>query len=169
MEFSNVARPASGLRTASTTWPSRPSTCTDTLYPCALHVSMVARAIVVAMASDRSLWARSWAFAEVARPQASADATETPAIRNAILDMGYTSLVRAAAGAACPHNRLLSRICISFRWLRPVMVSVHGPDRAGGIVRLISFKRSGHILGIAVACRRSIPERPVRIARINRG
>src|SRR6266852_1703541 len=88
MEFSNVARPALSWRTPSTTWPSRPSTCTDTLYPCALQVSIVTRAIVVAMASEMSLWARSWAFAEPARPQASADATETPAIRNAILDMG---------------------------------------------------------------------------------
>src|ERR1700730_5431390 len=103
MEFSNVARPASGLRTARTTWPLRRRRCTDTLYPSDFHVSIVTWAIVVAMASDRSLWARSWAFAEVARPQASAEASETPAIRNAILDMGYTSLVRAAADAACPH------------------------------------------------------------------
>src|SRR5215468_7573038 len=88
MEFSNVARPAFSLRTASTTWPSRPSTCTDTLYPCALQASIVARAIVVAMASDMSLWVGSWAFAEPAKPQASAEATETPAIRNAVLDMG---------------------------------------------------------------------------------
>src|SRR5262249_15492052 len=88
MEFSNVARPALSWRTPSTTWPSRPSTCTDTLYPCALQASIVARTIVVAMASERSLWARSWAFAEPARPQASAEATETPAIRNAVLDMG---------------------------------------------------------------------------------
>src|SRR5713101_355760 len=88
MEFSNVARPALSWRTPSTTWPSRPSTCTDTLYPCALQASIVARAIVVAMASDISLWVRSWAFAEPARPQTSAEATETPAIRNAILDMG---------------------------------------------------------------------------------
>src|SRR5215468_6622970 len=88
MEFSNVARPAFSLRTASTTWPSRPSTCTDTLYPCALQASIVARTIVVAMASDISLRARSWAFAEPTRPQASAEATETPAMRNAVLDMG---------------------------------------------------------------------------------
>src|SRR5215469_11933713 len=87
MEFSNVARPAFSLRTAITTCPSRPSTCTDTLYPCALQASIVARAIVVAMASDMSLWPRSWAFAEPPRPQASAAAIETPAIRNAVLDM----------------------------------------------------------------------------------
>src|SRR5215813_10402611 len=88
MEFSKVARPAFSLRTATTTCPSRPSTWTDTLYPCALQASIVARAIVVAMASDISLWARSWAFAETTRPQASAAAPEKPAIRNAILDMG---------------------------------------------------------------------------------
>src|SRR6266853_203966 len=88
MEFSKVARPALSWRTPSTTWPSRPSTCTDTLYPCALQASIVARAIVVAMASEMSLWPRSWAFAELTRPQASAETTETPAIRNAVLDMG---------------------------------------------------------------------------------
>src|SRR6266481_253170 len=85
MEFSNVARPALSWRTPSTSWPSRPSTCTDTLYPCALQASIVARAIVVAMASEMSLWPRSWAFAELTRPQASAETTE---IRNAVLDMG---------------------------------------------------------------------------------
>src|SRR5438552_3090004 len=48
--------------------------------------------MAVAMASDRSLWLTSWAFAGVARPKASADASESPAIAHAVLDMGRPPL-----------------------------------------------------------------------------
>ena len=78
MEFSIVAAPARLLRNPMITSPSRPSTCTDTLYPLPLQVSIAVWAMVVAMASEMSLWVMSWAFAAV---PASPDTSTRPAVR----------------------------------------------------------------------------------------
>src|SRR5215468_1995692 len=48
---------------------------------------MAVSAIVSAMADEMSLRATSWASAEPARPQANAAASESSAIRNAVLDI----------------------------------------------------------------------------------
>src|SRR5580704_15028812 len=60
---------------ATSTSPVRPTTCTDTLLPCAAQVWTAVCAIATAMGSVRSLWAASWAFAGAAAPQASASAS----------------------------------------------------------------------------------------------
>src|SRR6516225_4628325 len=51
--------------------------------------------MVVAMPSDKSLWARSCACAAGARPKASADTSEMPAARRKVLDMRTSQLAAA--------------------------------------------------------------------------
>src|SRR5258708_17452058 len=86
---------------------------------------MAVSAMVVAMASDRSLWLRTWAFAG-ARPKANADTSEMPAARYTMLDMRNLPVgSRLEARPRC-NTRSLTRICIRISRSEPPTLSA-GP------------------------------------------
>src|SRR6266853_6355762 len=101
MEFSSVCGPVLSPRMATMTSPLRPTTLADTLYPLVLQVATAVSAIVSAMAAEISLRATNWAFAEPAKLQTMAAASEIPAVRNAVLDMNGSPQITAASTAGC--------------------------------------------------------------------
>ncbi len=70
--FSIVCGEESSPCSCTITWPSRPTTVTETRFPCALQVSAAVVAMAKAVASDKSLWSSSCALAGMASGRASA-------------------------------------------------------------------------------------------------
>src|SRR6516162_7145275 len=84
---------------------------------------MAVKAMVIAMASDRSLWLRTWAFAAGARPKANADTSEMPAARYAMLDMSNLPIGSRIDARPRSDTRSSIRICIRISRSEPPTLS----------------------------------------------
>src|SRR5258708_22829625 len=132
---------------ATMTSPLRPTTLADTLYPLVLQVATAVSAIVSAMAAEISLWATKWAFAEPAKLQAMAAASEIPAkipgVCNAVLDMGCSPETTLRRWRAIEKS---FRLCWMDRFgRRSLQVGGHLFDAGlGTSLVLIAARRTGH-------------------------